>query len=74
MTEGQAYVLRDVGSSNGTGIDGEKIQEHVLVVAEEVRVEFGSGGPILRLWLGDDNARAPSIMPIRFGWRRFLPW
>lgn len=74
VSEGQNYLLRDIGSSNGTWISGERVQERSLSLEEPVEVEFGHGGPVLRLWLGADQSRAPSIVPRRQGWRRFLPW
>jgi hypothetical protein len=45
--------LCDVGSSNGTFVDGDKISELPLVPGEAVEVEFGDGGPRVRLWVGD---------------------
>ena len=74
LCENDAYFLRDIGSSNGTFIGGEKIDECALRLEVAVEVEFGSGGPVLRLWLGNDQTRAPSIKPVHRGWRRFVPW
>ncbi len=66
------YVLRDIGSSNGTWIDGEKVESKVLGLDESVEVEFGTGGPVVRLWLGTESP--PPAFAIRRGWRKFLPW
>ena len=62
LTDGR-YVLRDVGSSNGTWVDGQRISELTLPADEAVEVEFGSGGPKLRIFLmGDSDKRAPSAI------------
>ena len=72
--EGERYKILDVGSSNGTWIAGERIQERAVEIGVAVEVEFGKGGPRLRLWLGADEAGAPAPIRSRSGWRRFLPW
>ena len=74
VQEDETYLLRDVGSSNGTWISAEKIQEHPLTPDEAVEVEFGKGGPSLRIWLGADASRAPAVIRKSLGWRRLLPW
>ncbi len=61
--EGAAYVLRDVGSSNGTFVDGELIHELPLAAGKVVEVDLGAGGPRVRIWLGASEAdrdEAPS--------------
>lgn len=65
----EGYVLHDVGSSNGTFVAGERVTEIPVVAGESVTVEFGAGGPQLRIWVGEDDM-APD--PIRLG-KRF-PW
>ena len=55
---GPDYLLRDVGSSNGTFVDGQRIAEVVLEPGQPIRVEFGGGGPRVRIFLGDDAAVA----------------
>ena len=74
VREGECYKILDVGSSNGTWIAGERVQEQEVDLGIALEVEFGKGGPRLRLWLGADAAEAPSPIPIRSGWKRFLPW
>jgi pSer/pThr/pTyr-binding forkhead associated (FHA) protein len=64
-----AFVLCDVGSSNGTFVGGSRVSEVVVEAGTSVVVEFGAGGPQLRIWVGDDDA-APD--PIRAGMR--FPW
>lgn len=54
------YVLRDVGSSNGTYVNGEKIAQVTLAMGESVVVEFGQGGPRVRVYLGDPEALPPT--------------
>jgi pSer/pThr/pTyr-binding forkhead associated (FHA) protein len=52
------YVLVDVGSSNGTLVDGERRAELPIAAGESAIVEFGSGGPRLRIYVGD-----PALVP-----------
>jgi hypothetical protein len=52
---GGGYVLSDVGSSNGTFVDGQRIGEVALETGPGAVVEFGAGGPRLRIWIGDDD-------------------
>jgi hypothetical protein len=63
------YVLCDVGSSNGTFVGGNRVSEVAVETGQSVVVEFGAGGPQLRIWVGEDDA-APD--PIRAGMR--FPW
>jgi hypothetical protein len=57
------FHLVDIGSSNGTFIDGQRVKELELPIGRPVEVEFGSGGPRLRLFIGDDDqvAELPGI-------------
>jgi len=48
------FVLVDTGSSNGTFVGGERIAELDVPVGAPIEVEFGAGGPRLRLLVGDD--------------------
>ena len=50
------WVLVDVGSSNGTFVDGHRITEAPLTTATPIVVEFGAGGPRVRLFVGDAAA------------------
>jgi pSer/pThr/pTyr-binding forkhead associated (FHA) protein len=36
--EGDSFVLRDDGSSNGTFVNGQRIQQHLLQPGDEIRV------------------------------------
>ena len=49
------YMLTDVGSSNGTYVAGTRVAEVALEPEQAVVVEFGAGGPQLRIWLGPDD-------------------
>jgi FHA domain len=48
------WVLVDVGSSNGTYVDGRRITELPVATGAALMVEFGAGGPSLRLFIGDE--------------------
>jgi pSer/pThr/pTyr-binding forkhead associated (FHA) protein len=50
------WVLVDLGSSNGTYVDGHRVTETPVVRNVPVAVEFGPGGPRIRLFVGDDQA------------------
>lgn len=64
------YALHDVGSSNGTFVAGERVSEIPVEVGQSVVVEFGAGGPQLRIWVGqDDMAPEPIRLSRRFPWR-----
>ena len=60
------YVLTDVGSSNGTFVGGNRVSEVTLEAEQPVVVEFGAGGPELRIWVGpEDRAPEPPRQPAR---------
>lgn len=50
------WVLVDLGSSNGTYVEGHRITEAPVAPATPVAIEFGPGGPRIRLFVGDDAA------------------
>lgn len=57
LRNGEAgWVLVDVGSSNGTFVEGRRVTEAAVPPAVPLMVEFGPGGPRVRLFLGDDAA------------------
>ena len=51
-----AWVLVDLGSSNGTYVEGVRITESPIASNAPLAVEFGPGGPRIRLFVGDDAA------------------
>jgi len=59
------WVLVDVGSSNGTFVDGHRITEAPIQPGHAVVVALGPDGPRLRLFVGDDLqlAQLPPIEP-----------
>lgn len=68
-----SWVLVDLGSSNGTFVEGRRTTEAPVLAGVATMVEFGSGGPRLRLFIGDDAAIAalpPPPRPRRSPWRR----
>lgn len=52
----QGWVLVDLGSSNGTYVEGHRITESPVARNVPVNIEFGPGGPRVRLLVGDDAA------------------
>lgn len=58
VTDGAGWVLVDLGSSNGTYVDGHRITEASIAESRAVAVDFGPGGPRVRLFIGDDAAIA----------------
>jgi len=48
------WVLVDLGSSNGTYAEGHRITEAPVARNVPVSIEFGPGGPRVRLFVGDD--------------------
>jgi hypothetical protein len=50
------WVLVDIGSSNGTYVEGHRITEASISLGTPISVQFGPGGPRIRLFVGDDAA------------------
>lgn len=67
------WVLVDLGSSNGTYVEGRRVTEAPVAKELPLTVEFGPGGPRIRLFVGDDAAieRLPPP-PIEHTWPRWL--
>jgi pSer/pThr/pTyr-binding forkhead associated (FHA) protein len=51
----ERWVLVDLGSSNGTYVDGRRVTESPVIWNVPISVEFGPGGPRIRLFVGDDQ-------------------
>jgi pSer/pThr/pTyr-binding forkhead associated (FHA) protein len=50
------WVLVDLGSSNGTYVEGHRVTETPVSRDIPISIEFGPGGPRIRLFVGDDGA------------------
>ncbi len=50
------WVLVDLGSSNGTYVEGHRVTETPVNHSVPLSIEFGPGGPRIRLFVGDDAA------------------
>lgn len=50
------WVLVDLGSSNGTYVEGHRVTETPVSQNVPVAVEFGPGGPRIRLFVGDEKS------------------
>jgi hypothetical protein len=57
------WVLVDIGSSNGTYVDGRRVTEAKVLEGVPLLVEFGHDGPQLRLFMGDPAALANIPLP-----------
>lgn len=55
-TVADGWVLVDLGSSNGTYVEGHRITETTVLRDVPVSIEFGPGGPRVRMFVGDDAA------------------
>jgi len=66
------WVLVDLGSSNGTYAEGHRVSEAPIARNVPVSVEFGPGGPRVRLFVGDETeieALPPAVIePRKTGW------
>src|SRR5258706_978621 len=51
----QAWVIVDLGSSNGTYVEGHRVTETPVAQNVPVNIEFGPGGPRVRLFVGDES-------------------
>ena len=49
-------MLVDLGSSNGTYVEGHRVTETPVAQNVPISIEFGPGGPRVRLFVGDDQA------------------
>ena len=58
------WVLVDLGSSNGTYVDGHRVTESPVATETPLDLLFGPGGPRVRLFVGDDAAIANLQPPI----------
>jgi ABC transport system ATP-binding/permease protein len=58
------WVLVDLGSSNGTYVDGHRVTESPVTPAVPLDLQFGPGGPRVRLFVGDDTAIANLQPPL----------
>ncbi|MCA9676294.1 MAG: FHA domain-containing protein [Kofleriaceae bacterium] len=61
--QGDDWILVDVGSSNGTYVDGRRVTEVKLVRGVPATLELGPGGPRMRIFLGDDDEVARLAAP-----------
>ncbi|HSN28623.1 MAG TPA: FHA domain-containing protein [Kofleriaceae bacterium] len=67
------WVLVDIGSSNGTYVEGRRVTEAPVPANAPLSVEFGPGGPRIRLFVGDDAA-IDNLPPVQVERRPIAPW
>ncbi|HEY4244328.1 MAG TPA: FHA domain-containing protein [Kofleriaceae bacterium] len=69
---GAEWVLVDLGSSNGTYAEGRRVTEAPVAAGQPMQLEFGVGGPRVRLFIGE----TPEIeaLPPATVERRRPPW
>jgi hypothetical protein len=56
---GDRFRLCDIGSSNGTFVGGERVNEVAIEQGGTLEVEFGHGGPRVRIFVGGDDDEVP---------------
>jgi pSer/pThr/pTyr-binding forkhead associated (FHA) protein len=62
------WVLVDLGSSNGTYAEGQRVTETQVARNVPMSIEFGPGGPRVRLFVGsDDEIEALPPAPVEVG-------
>ncbi len=66
------WVLVDLGSSNGTFAEGHRVTETQVNRNTPVSIEFGPGGPRVRLFVGSD-AEVEALAPAPLGTKK-PPW
>lgn len=59
--DGEHFLLRDVGSSNGTFVAGQRVTEVPIRPGQPVIIEFGAGGPQVRIFFGELD-QAPAVI------------
>jgi pSer/pThr/pTyr-binding forkhead associated (FHA) protein len=52
----QGWTLVDLGSTNGTYVEGLRVTEAAIESDRAVLVAFGPAGPLIRLFVGDEDA------------------
>lgn len=60
----RGWVLVDLGSSNGTFVDGQRVTEIAIAAGAPITVEFGPSGPRIRIFVGDAAAIAALPAPV----------
>src|SRR5262245_56404968 len=60
---GAHYLLRDLGSTNGSFVNGDRVAERMLNNGDTLR--FGSGGPEMTFRLIETSSGAASSLPRR---------
>ena len=65
MSDGQRYILQDIGSTNGTYVNGKRL--HEIVLENGMIVEFGPGGPRLLFEIkpGTSSTTPPVSLPVQ---------
>jgi len=61
IRRGDGYLLRDLGSTNGTMINGRRVV--VSELTHDDLIEFGAGGPLLRFSIESDEPGSGNMAP-----------
>src|SRR5213593_38222 len=64
---GEGYTLVDLESTNGTFVNGERVQK--VLLNDHDKVEIGENGPVFEFRSdGADESRGPRIVPLSGAW------
>lgn len=70
----RGWLLVDLGSSNGTFVGGQRVTEAPVTRDQPLDIEFGAGGPRVRLFVGTEAGAAALPAIAGAAGRRWWRW